>query len=236
MIEALNRNLTNPRRDRPMHGAIATSNVNPHGGPYAVLGTDWWQWVFSLPVHDSHGNVIHPLLTSGAVDCSLGQSGNLWFLAGNLGGSTSRSCTVPRNTALFFPILNSWADNTGITEPTNLTLPQLQALAAFFVENPTSLHASVDAVNIPITAANHGLAPFSYRAPNTDNLLQYFGEDVPGPGWPYGNTPIGVVVAPAASDGYWLEINPLGPGVHTVKFGGTSGTFTVDITYTITVN
>jgi hypothetical protein len=44
------------------------------------------------------------------------------------------------------------------------------------------------------------------------------------------------VVAPAASDGYWLEINPLGPGVHTVNFGGTSGAFTADVTYTITVN
>jgi hypothetical protein len=113
-----------------------------------------------------------------------------------------------------------------------------QAFAASQVENPTWLHASVDGVNIPITAANRGLAPFSYRAPNTDNLLQFFGEDVPGPRWPYGNTPIGVVVAPAASDGYWLEINPLGPGVHTVNFGATNsnGTFSLDVTYTITVN
>src|SRR5262249_5476515 len=98
MRELLNRNLMNPHRQ------IALSAPNPHGGPYAVLGTNWWQWVFSLPVTDGQGNVTHPLLTSGIVDCSIGQSGQLWFLAGNFGGSTSRNCTVPRNTALFFPI------------------------------------------------------------------------------------------------------------------------------------
>src|SRR4029434_10819843 len=118
----------NPRREIAVHAPSAMSTENPHGGAYAVLGTNWWQWVFSLPVQDGHGNETHPLLTSGTVDCSIGQSGQLRFLAGNLfGGSTFRSCTVPRNTALFFPILNAWADNTGFTEPTNLALPELQA-------------------------------------------------------------------------------------------------------------
>jgi len=191
---------TNPRTQVALYATSAANDTNPHGGVYAVLGTNWWQWVFSLPVTDGFGNTTHPQLTSGAVDCSLGQSGQLWFLAGNFGGSTARSCTVPKNTALFFPLLNSWADNTGFTEPTNLTLSQLQALAASFVVNPVSLHASVDGVNIPITDANRGLAPFSYLAPNSDNLLQFFGETVPGSGWPFGNTPHGVVVAPAVSD------------------------------------
>jgi hypothetical protein len=134
--EVLNGNLTDPRREIAVNAPRAMSTVNPHGGAYAVLGTNWWQWVFSLPVHDGSGNVMHPLLTSGTVDCSIGQSGRLWFLAGNFGGSTSRSCTVTRNTLRFFPILNSWADNTGITVTTNLTLPQLQALAASSVAHP----------------------------------------------------------------------------------------------------
>jgi hypothetical protein len=134
--------------------------------------------------------------------------------------------------------LNSWADNTGFVTPTNLTLLELQALAAFFSDPvPGSLHVSVDGVNVPLSSSNRGLATFEYQVPNTDNLLQFFGEEVPGPGWPHGTTPFGTNVAPAISDGNWLLVDPLPPGSHTINFGGISlnSGFSLDITYTLVV-
>ena len=218
----------------------AAANTNPQGGPYGVLGAGWWQWVFSLPVHDASNNVSHPLLTTGAVDCSIGQSGPVWFLAGNItGGATTRSCTVPHAVALFFPMLNSWCDNTGFDAPSKLTLPQLRSCAAFSADPlPGSLHASVDGIDIPVSASNRGLAEFEYTLPNTDNFLQFLGAQVPGPGWPFGNTPFGTDVAPAISDGNWALIGPLSQGAHTIKFGGTAlnGGFSLDIIYSLTVN
>jgi hypothetical protein len=73
--------------------------------------------------------------------------------------------------------------------------------------------------------------------PNTDNLLEFFGEDVPGPAWPHHTTPHGTVVAPAASDGTWLMVEPLSSGMHTIEFGGAglNTGFTLDVTYTVTI-
>jgi hypothetical protein len=228
--------------ERAIGGPESMTSVepDPHVVPYGLWGARWWQWVFSIPVHDSRNNITHPLLATGAVDCSIGQFGPVWFLAGNItGGPTTRSCTIPRNTLLFFPILNAWADNTGVDKPTDLSIAELKALVADgSAALPGSLHASVDGVPIPITSDNQGAALFAYEVPNKDNLLQFFGEKVPGPGWPFVNTPIGTFVAPAASDGTWLLLNPLSPGTHKVNFVGTSAStpsFSLNIVYTITV-
>jgi hypothetical protein len=98
------------------------------------------------------------------------------------------------------------------------------------------MHVTVDGASIPVTAANRGVAAFQYIVPNTDNLLQYLGAQVPGAGWPTGNTPLGTVVAPVATDGYWVLINPLPLGAHTISFGATSTAgFSLNVTYNITV-
>src|SRR4051794_21305710 len=91
---------------------IAPPNSTPHGASYGVWGAAWWQWIFSLPARSPAG-LPNPLFTDGAVDCSFGQSGHVWFLAGRIcftcsGVATTahRSCNIPTGTALFFPILN----------------------------------------------------------------------------------------------------------------------------------
>ena len=88
--------------------ARATGNPNPgvippharaHGRSYAEWGAQWWRWAYSFPVDQ------FPPLQSGELDCALGQSGSVWFLAGTVGqGPVTRSCTIPTGKALFFPI------------------------------------------------------------------------------------------------------------------------------------
>ena len=36
------------------------------------------------------------------------RAGPVWFLAGNLGGSSTRTVTIPAGTALFFPVVNTF--------------------------------------------------------------------------------------------------------------------------------
>jgi hypothetical protein len=206
--------------------AVAPPNSNPVGASYARWGAAWWQWLFSL-----HANVpLNPIRATGNVDCSYGQVGNVWFLVGSLGpGTAARSCKVPTGTWLFFPILNGWADNVAVSPP--LTVEQLKELAASFSE-ASELHASIDGVPVQnLFAFRAAFAPFSYTVPATDNMLQFFGADVPGKDWPT------TFVFPAASDGYWLMLKPLVPGPHVINFGGTTkhGSFSLDVTYTITV-
>lgn len=204
---------------------IAPPKSSPHGASYAQWGAAWWQWVFSLPAHVPP----NPLLTAGAVDCGYGQTGHVWFLAGALSpGYTWRSCRVPTGTWLFLPVLNAWCDNVAVSPPA--TIDQLKQCAAYYAD-AKELHASIDGAPVPnLFAYRAPYAPFGYTVPATDSMAQYFGANIPGVDWPT------TYVFPAASDGYWLMLNPLPPGLHTINFGGTTTTgFQIDITYSITV-
>jgi hypothetical protein len=212
---------------------IAPPNSNPHGASYRLWGAAWWQWVFSLPARPPDGSP-NPFFTDGAVDCSFGQSGDVWFLAGRIcftcvGVTTAhRNCKVPTGTALFFPILNGEADNIATNPP--LTIEQLTVLAAQNLP-ASELHASIDGSPLlDLFSYRAAFAPFRFTVPATDNIFQFFGFSVPGSDWP--NT----TVYPVASDGYWLMVEPFPPGKHTIKFGGTAGNgFQLDITYELTV-
>lgn len=80
------------------HAAVQPDAASPRPLDVPALGAAWWQWLEANPgVPDA----------SGTIDCSLGQIGPVWFLAGTNGqpeliGAT-RQCTIPRNTTLFFP-------------------------------------------------------------------------------------------------------------------------------------
>jgi len=79
---------------------VIPPQARAHGLSYGEWGAQWWRWAYSFPVDQ------FPPLQSGEGDCSLGQSGSVWFLAGTAGqGPVTRSCTIPSGKALFFPII-----------------------------------------------------------------------------------------------------------------------------------
>ena len=216
---------TAPAGNGNANPGIAPPNSNPLGETYARWGAAWWQWIFSLP------RTNHPFFGSGLVDCSYGQKGTVWFLVGNFsGGTVSRTCDVPVGTRLFIPVYNAWADNTGTPPP----LPAWQELADFVkaMVDAGVVHASIDGVSVRnLSAYRAAYAPFEYDLAKSDNLLSGdpFNLQIPGSGWP------SLHVSPAASDGYWLMLEPLPPGKHEINFGGTASNFMIDITYHITI-
>jgi len=102
------------------------------GQTYSEWVASLFQWVFSIPFTN------HPLFDAAdcvvgqPTGCSIGQSGNVWFLDGRLGsgGSVNRCCTIPAGTALFLMITGSEFDNASC-DPTN-TFVQLVRWIAFF--------------------------------------------------------------------------------------------------------
>ena len=68
----------------------------------------WWEWALSIPAPSN------PTLDTTGADCMIGQRDFIWLLAGNgvLSGSVSRTCTVPENKTLFFPVINAVFVNT----------------------------------------------------------------------------------------------------------------------------
>ena len=217
---------------------VLPSNSPPSGKTFEELNASWWQWFFSVPASKNPG-----LAENGAVDCRVGQSGKVWFLAGKFlsGGTFIRSCTIPVGRALFIPLINSWADNVcnnGIGK--NLppqTVDQLHDFAESLAIPSTNLHASID--DSPLLSQRAKSPVFSYNLPGTkDNVINAssFTDNngtlvkLPGPCWP------SLHVYPAVADGFYTMLPPLTAGSHTLKFGGTAPTgSTLDVTYHLTV-
>jgi len=202
---------------------ILPPHSHAYGETYADWSAKWWQWVFSLPATNS------PILDTG--DCSAGQSGHVWFLAGAFASTTNtRSCTIPAGVALFFPIVNVWVDNTDCPSYDTNSLEKLVGIAMGSVDSASAMSCTIDGVRVKglgdsITSPYRvGPQVFSYTLASTDNILaNYFGAKC---------IPNGITVTPAVEDGVYLLLAPLSAGQHTIHF--TVKGF-LDITYHLTV-
>lgn len=188
--------------------------IEHFGKSYNELAGDWWSWAVRFPF------ATNPLVEDGAVDCTRGQQGKIWFLAGNFGGTSHRACTIPTGKALFFPIRNTlwWVPEDGAT------VAEVRALAHGDIHSTTSLEVIIDGVVID--------DPFAYRAQSPPGgfalpcgpLLADFGfSPTPDPR------------DPAVADGYWILLAPLHKGAHVIEFRSSSPQLNVEVTYHLTV-
>lgn len=190
-----------------------------YGRTYADWMAAWDQWTLSIPVAN------HPLFDNG--DCSVGQSGPVWFLGGNFvpPGTRVRHCTVPYGKALFFPVVD-WEDSAleeALAEhPGDPAFQQIIALRTFvesglqtYISGP---YCTVDGVRLPHF-------PDGFKVQST-----VFGVTIPDDNlWTaaYGiNFPAGTYF-PSVDDGWDVMLAPLPPGDHVLHFGSNVN----DITY-----
>jgi hypothetical protein len=186
-----------------------------YGASYGEWGARWWQWVLSIPA------AVNPVLDQSGANCARGQYDTVWFLAGSFGGSVTRVCTVPAGKPLFFPLLNG-----GAFKPKGFeSLLDLRNLAGASLNTAAALVCKVDGADC---AAD--LFKFRASTPSFTVIAPAKGLIPPGQLTVPGNTDSMV------ADGYWMLLQPLPPGQHTVKLGGTMADgFTVDVTYLLTV-
>src|SRR5262249_12618813 len=102
--------------------------VVPPGDTYVGLthgewSAKWWR----RGLEESAAE--RPLLDQTGANCSVGQAGDVWFLAGILGTGdpVTRRCLVPAGKALFFPVLNAFC----VAEGDGSFVFQQQCAAAF---------------------------------------------------------------------------------------------------------
>lgn len=203
------------------------------GDSFKELSAQWWQWALSIPV--ASNPLYDPVQASDptAVNCMVGQRGPVWFLGGaTSGGTYRRTCSVPEGIALFFPVINSVNINTpGICGQVakNLSVRELRALVAPFIDAATVVTAKVD--NKPVKHIRRIRSePFIGALPK-DNLFV-----VPC----QGDSPAGVY-SPGVDDGYYVKLDGLPPGVHTLAFRAVSvptdptKTFNLDVEYILNV-
>jgi len=208
----------------PATAADAERDVNPGvvrpddkvaGKSYSHWAGAWWAWAVQYPL------ATNPIVDPTGAFNQQGQSGPVFFLAGNFGGTSVRSVTIPPGKHVFLPLYNFlwW------TPEDAATLEGIRAIAVNSVKDATLLEATLDGVRV--------IDPFAYRASSGPGgfailfLPNSLGTD-------FGYAP--GVRDPAISDGYWLMLKPLRPGKHTLNIKAQSATgFDQDVTYHITV-
>jgi hypothetical protein len=223
---------------------VAPPDANSQGQSYGEWAAAWWSWIASIPVAQN------PILDPTGEFGEVGQSGSVWFLAGTFGTEAERDLTVPAGKALFFPLFNSlwWAPDDA---------PFARDVAVMLGEDPLEVANWSDEEAVVFAAASQvadGQATFTCEVDGValTDLETYRGQSGP---FPLEDTiffeELGAAVTKpttGAADGYWVLLNPLKPGEHTVHFTadrvdhplndvipGVFGDFHLEVTYHITV-
>ena len=190
------------------------------------LSAQWWQWALSIPSSQN------PLLDTTGEKCMIGQRGSAWFLAGLFGGGgpTIRNCTVPDNVNLFFPVVNSVnlnSPNICGQGPVNISVADLRAGAAPFIDGSINLLVEVDGKPLPHLRRVQSNV-FAAALPE-DNIFD-------PPCASLGGVPAGVF-SPAIDDGVYAHIGTLRAGPHTLHIHAEnpSAGFVLELTYNLNV-
>src|SRR6184192_733652 len=84
--------------------AVFPINSKPFGASYGTWSARWWQYAYQFPVHNPPytGSIYNPLFDETGSQCTLGQSGSVWYMVGviNVSGSAVRDCIVPSHVGL----------------------------------------------------------------------------------------------------------------------------------------
>mgnify|MGYP003583879396 CR=1 FL=1 len=163
------------------------------GEPLAAYADRWWQWAFSMPQSES------PIVDEVGTLCGIGQGGPVWFLAGGYGSSKiHRSCEIPADRHLFFPIINV----IQLLYPaTGADCAAIMAEAASNNDTYVYLKVFLDGVALD--------QPDRFRLASRTCFE------------PFARTPAEAeppADALAATDGYWVMLRPLPAGAHRLEF------------------
>jgi hypothetical protein len=167
----------------------------PFGRTYAEWTASWWQWFLSIAKTEN------PLVDGDGKNCANNQSGPVWFLVGTLKGHTERSCAIPADKAILFPVINFEAS---VAEGDGTKDEELAARAKFEMDQITDMRAMISGINVnDLKQYRIQSPPFNVTLP-TDNVL----------GLPAQTTKM-------ISEGYWLFLKPLEPGNYDLHSFGS---------------
>lgn len=199
--------------------------MSADSGVHSQLSDEWWQWALSIPTP------VNPLLDVTGENCMVGQHGPVWFLAGFFSGGTGRrTCSVPDDKSLFFPVANSINFNTPNVcgqDATNVPVRELRQLSASSIAGVTTVSAELDGKRIQHVRRIRSEV-FAVALPE-NNVFDTPCKDL-------SNVPAGIY-SPAVDDGFYVSLDPLEAGSHRLHFHAENPSqgFTQDVTYHLTV-
>jgi hypothetical protein len=212
--------LTNYVNADDINPGVFPINSKPYGLTYGEWAAKWWQWIMSIPAKDN------PRLDITGEKCSVAQSDqNVWFLAQTPSGPVQRDCIIPPGKAILVPLLTGECDY--LSDPTVRTETDLRRCAFSGIQGAT-IRATLDGTNMKNLERYRVKSPLFDLTIPSDNSFGSQGST--------GTTK-------AVADGYYLMLEPLSIGRHTLRFSAsivdnpTLGTFSYasDVKYNIEV-
>jgi len=201
---------------------IFQPNDTIYGLSYGDWTAAWWQYLMQ------YTNDVQPYLDTTGALCNQGQGGPVFYLVGSPTGATltTRYCTVPAGKALLIPLINS---ECSTIEPGGFHIDnasQGHACAEGWVDGVGSLFMTIDGYKVKDLFSYRFQSPFYYFNVPTDN--NFTGTVGPTEAW-------------SVSDGYWVMVKPLKPGVHVIhvyahQVGGLNPGAIQNFTYVLTIS
>lgn len=205
--------------------ASAGENVKLHGKTVGYWSAQWWQW--------QEANFPDFAFGEGLIDCSVGQSGPVWFLGGTGGGQAERECDAPieGHKHLMFPLVNANIFNpddgfceAAFGEGAICTIEQKrEILDGIFSEDPAGIFNSTAC----LLQAHVDGVPAVFEAPiiRTQSPPHEYATD-----------------DETVADGFWVVLSPLPSGEHVIHFTGGicdvdtgESLFDVEVSYVLTI-
>ena len=195
--------------------------ASPSQTNLGALTGDWWNWAASQDPSPLEGSY------EGGAQCDGEYVDGVFFLAGTTGGDASRTCTVPADTPILFPVFNVvcseayGAAGQDPPDPTPYDTACAKPLTDFYLANGDT-YATLDGRKLKTRRIASGLFDWNIQFENN-------------PFYP-GGLPVGTWES--ASDGIWVYLPAgLDPGEYTLEFGGEffDGGVSLNITYDLIV-
>jgi hypothetical protein len=170
---------------------LYSPNSSPYNVPYKEWIAKWWQWNYNFP------NATHPREYYSTERCDQNQNGPVWFLPDSAEGSHERQCTIPTGKAILVPLATGIWHNDGTERITDSDLPRLAKNC-----NNGAIFGStnIDGKRLKDLEKYRSETGFFKLNVKKDN---YFGALKEGTWTAY-------------ADGYFLFIEPLPQGQHTI--------------------
>ena len=203
---------------RPPEARLAQIRSHPGGLGYDQWVARWWQWALETPA------AVNPILDPTGEDCEEGQVGGVWFLGGTFDGSAvTRVCTLPRDTALFFPLVNLFY-GAFLNDPPEQRTEEFIRSQVDCGEPAETLQLQIDGASvIDLDQLFVRSILFDVGLPE-DNVLGVDESIVPE-----------LLLSPSASAGYHVFLFPLSPGHHVVRWEASWCDVSQDVTYRLKV-
>jgi hypothetical protein len=187
--------------------SILPPGSKPYGKTYGEWSAAWWQWTTFLPADKNPSN------DNTGKYCAEGQTGPVWFLGSTPSGASIRTCSVPSDRGILFPVITNECSTSEY--PQYKTESDLRKCAKEQQDKVTSFDASIDGRKIPDLQKYRTESPLFRLNLSKNNIF-------------------GTIAGPtnAVSDGIWLLLSPLPPGKHEIRFSSSA----VDVTSAAPMN